>query len=163
VGVCVCVRSSLLVQYGTKRNISENSLPPKSGHKYASISTPHYECVMNYNRTGDVSRNIEARSRNHSCLGKVIRSIYSERVPVALVIQHAKRMRRIILSPVTCLALPHFSTLSDKLHDCRGERFIEHKIYVLTFSATFLEHVSERASCSMWTQRQTDRRTNRQT
>jgi hypothetical protein len=30
---------------------------------------------------------------------------------VALVIQHAKRMRRIILSSVTCLAVPYFSTL----------------------------------------------------
>jgi ABC-type phosphate transport system permease subunit len=34
---------------------------------------------------------------------------YSECVSVALVIQHAKRMRRIILSSVTCLAVPVFS------------------------------------------------------
>ena len=29
-------------------------------------------------------------------------------MPVALVIQHAKRMRRIVLSSVACLAVPYF-------------------------------------------------------
>jgi hypothetical protein len=42
-------------------------------------------------------RNIEARSRNHCCRGKAVSITYSECVSVALVIQHAKRMRRIIL------------------------------------------------------------------
>ena len=42
--------------------------------------------------------------------------IYSERAHlcVALVIQHAKRMRRIILSSVASLIPPYFSTLSHK-------------------------------------------------
>jgi hypothetical protein len=40
-------------------------------------------------------------------------------VSVALVIQHATRMRRIILSSVACLALLYFPTLSHKLHDFR--------------------------------------------
>ena len=35
-------------------------------------------------------------------------------VSVALVIQHVKRMRRIILSSVTCPALPYFSTVPHK-------------------------------------------------
>jgi len=43
-------------------------------------------------------RNIEARSRNHCCRGKPVSIIYSECMFVVLVIQHAKRMRRIILS-----------------------------------------------------------------
>jgi hypothetical protein len=55
-------------------------------------------------------RNIEARSRNQCCRGKAISITYSEFVSVALVIQHAKRMRRIILSSVACPALPNFST-----------------------------------------------------
>jgi hypothetical protein len=33
---------------------------------------------------------------------------------VALFIEHAKRMRRITLAPVACLAVPYFSTPSHK-------------------------------------------------
>jgi hypothetical protein len=53
-------------------------------------------------------RNIEARSRNHCCHAKAISVTYCVCVcvPVALVIQHEKRMRRIILSSVDSLALP---------------------------------------------------------
>ena len=42
---------------------------------------------------------------------------YSECISVALVIEHAMRMRRIILLSVTSPAVPYFSTLSDKRHD----------------------------------------------
>ena len=38
---------------------------------------------------------IEARSRNHFCSGKARNITYSECMSVALVIQHAKRVRRI--------------------------------------------------------------------
>jgi hypothetical protein len=62
-------------------------------------------------------RNIEARLHNHFYRGKAIIVTYSECVSVALVIQHAMRMRRIILSSVACPALPYISTLSNKRHD----------------------------------------------
>jgi hypothetical protein len=77
----------------------------------------------------------EARSRNHCCRGKVISITYSECVSVALVIQHAKRMRRVILSSVVCPALPYFSTLTHERYDF-GEKVIDHKIRVLIFYKT---------------------------
>jgi hypothetical protein len=59
-------------------------------------------------------RYVEAPSRNHSCHGKSISITYSECVFVALGVQHAKRIRRIIVSPVACPGVQNFSTLSKK-------------------------------------------------
>ena len=53
----------------------------------------------------------------------------------ALVTEHAKRMRRTVLSSVVSPPLQHFSTLPHKRHDCRKKVF-EHKIFVFIFSAT---------------------------
>jgi hypothetical protein len=52
-----------------------------------------------YKKTYSARINIEALSRNHCCRAKAISITYSECVSVALVIQHAFRMCRII---VTC-------------------------------------------------------------
>jgi hypothetical protein len=67
--------------------------------------------------------NIEARSRNNLCRGRAIRITYSECVFVVLVIQHAKRMRRIILASIACPVLSYFSTLSHKWHDLWRKRY----------------------------------------
>jgi hypothetical protein len=51
------------------------------------------------NQTGNISqykRNIQVRWGNHCRLGKLIRITCSESVFVTTVIQHTKRMRRII-------------------------------------------------------------------
>jgi hypothetical protein len=63
----------------------------------------------------------EARSRNHRCRGKAKSLTYSQWVSVAFFIQHAKRMRRVILPSVACLAVPYFSTLSHKQHVFRDK------------------------------------------
>ena len=58
-------------------------------------------------------RNIEARSRNNCWRGKANSITYSQCVFVALVIQHAKRMRHITLSSLSCLAVQiFFDTIS---------------------------------------------------
>jgi hypothetical protein len=67
---------------------------------------------------------------------KAISITYSECVSVALVIQHAKRMRRIILSSEACVAAPCFSTLSHKQRFL--EKVTEHKVCVLSLSTKFV-------------------------
>jgi len=62
-------------------------------------------------------RNFETRSHDHCRPAKAISNICSECVSVALVIQYEKRMRVIILSFMTRLALTRFATLSYKPQD----------------------------------------------
>ena len=51
---------------------------------------------------------------------------------------HATRMRCIVLSSVTNLALPYFPALSHKGHDFRAKSFTEYGICFVIFSTTFL-------------------------
>jgi hypothetical protein len=55
---------------------------------------------------------------------------------VALLTQHTKRMRRIILSSVASMTQPNFSTLSHKWHHF-PKKVIERKMSILIFSTTF--------------------------
>jgi len=48
--------------------------------------------------------------------------IYSECVSVALNIQHAKCMCRIVSSSVACAVIQYFSTLCHKCHDFRKKK-----------------------------------------
>ena len=72
---------------------------------------------------------IDARLHNQCCRGKSISITYSACASVAWGVQHARRMRRIILSNVVCPTLQYFSTLSHKQHDFHrgGGRVTEHK------------------------------------
>jgi hypothetical protein len=83
--------------------------------------------------------NIEKRSSNHWCRGKAIRITYSECGFVALVVQHAMRMRHFMPS-VASPALSYFSTLSHKRHDYRI-KVVEYKMCVLIFSTTFVSNI----------------------
>ena len=81
-----------------------------------------------------IQRSTDACLHTNCRRGTAILSVY---MSLASVTQHAKRMRRLILSAVVCLALPYFSTLSHKRHDFR-EKLLEHKMCVLTFATTFV-------------------------
>ena len=84
-----------------------------------------------------MQRNIEARSCNYCCRGRVISVTYSVCVSAALDIQQVMRMRHNILSSVARPALSYFSTLSHKRYDFR-EKVTENKMCVLIFSTTFV-------------------------
>jgi hypothetical protein len=51
-------------------------------------------------------------SHKHYCCGEAVSVAYSGCVSAALAIQHAMRMRHIVLSSVASLATPYLSTLS---------------------------------------------------
>jgi hypothetical protein len=73
-----------------------------------------------------IQRNIEARSCNHSCGGKVTSiNIFREFVFAALGIRHKTRLRQ---------------TLSNKRQDIK--RVIEHKICVLIVYTALSQHLS---------------------
>ena len=72
---------------------------------------------------------------------KTIRISYSECLSVALIFQHANRMRHTVLPSVACLALPHFPQylINSTIF---GNKLIEYNMWVLIFSVTFLRNVS---------------------
>jgi len=59
-----------------------------------------------------VQRNIHLSSRNRCCSGKATSITYSECVFLALVIQYAVRLRRIVLSSMTYPAVQFFCIIS---------------------------------------------------
>jgi len=58
-------------------------------------------------------------------------------VSVALVIQHAKRIRSKALSCEASMALPYSPTLTHKRHDFLFKKIIENKMRVMILSTTF--------------------------
>jgi hypothetical protein len=66
----------------------------------------------------------------------ITHSVY---VFVVLVIQHAMRMRRVILSSVARPVLPYFATISQKQARFKNKlKVIDHKMRVLILSTTLV-------------------------
>jgi hypothetical protein len=88
-----------------------------------------------------IFRNIEVRPYKHYCSGKAMS--FSQPVCVcvcvfvALVIQHAMRMRRMSSVAVAWHAVHYFSTFSHKQRGFR-KKVTAHKMCVLIFCTTFV-------------------------
>jgi len=87
-----------------------------------------------------VNVNIGARLYNQCRCWKPTIITYSECMLVALVIEHAKRMRRIILSSVACPALPYYSTVFTTARFSKNVS--KDKMFVLIFSTAFVWKIS---------------------
>jgi hypothetical protein len=85
--------------------------------------------------------NTQARTWNHCCRGKTIRTTHSKWMSIPLVIHHAKLIHRITLTLVAYPALPYFSTLSHKRHNFL-ENATKQEICVVIFSTTFASNIS---------------------
>jgi len=96
--VCVCVSPFryVILALSQNRHLAGISKTRQAVH-----------CTVLY-----VQRNIETRSCNHCYSGKTIPITHCECLTVFLGIQHAMRMRRMMLPSVACPALLYFSTLS---------------------------------------------------
>jgi len=81
-------------------------------------------------------RNVEERSRNHRCRGKVISIKYSEYVFVALVVRHAKRTRHIVICDLS--GYTTFFHIIHKQHSFGGKKVIEQKMCVSIFFTMFV-------------------------
>ena len=90
-----------------------------------------------------VTGNIEAFLPTIFCHGKATSITHSDSLAVALIIQYAMCMLRIIMPSETCMAVPYFSALSHEGYAFRKKKkSLNMKICVLILFANFLSYVS---------------------
>jgi hypothetical protein len=83
-----------------------------------------------YKKTADVllERNIEARSHDHCCHGKAMGITYSECVFVLLIIQHAKRVRHIVICGLSgCTKFFPHDLINSKIFGKGGKKLLNIK------------------------------------
>ena len=85
-----------------------------------------------------VQRNTETRSRNHCCTGKAITIMYYECVSVALLIQHAKSMRRIVICGLSGFTI--FFRIILQTAQFWGEKIAENKMCFYFLKEFYLKH-----------------------
>jgi hypothetical protein len=117
------LQTALYSESAASKSVSRHRAVARCVARNLTTHNAVYLLITKTRQSMCVSRNTEARSRNHCCRGKAVSITYSECVSVTLVIQHAKRMRGIILSSVACLVRLYFCTLSHKRHDSRGKSY----------------------------------------
>ena len=142
---CLCLYNTigpwrwLQPSVGTRRSV-KTKLCAVAGNKPVCIK----------NKTGNVRITSHwGAFANHYCRGKATSTTHLSVcacVCVALLIQHATRVRHIVISFMASMAPPYFTTLSHKRHDFR-EKVTEHKMCILILSATFIWNISHSKNC----------------
>jgi len=89
------------------------------------LLTFHLDVWSNWAFSGDINYIIPVFHKNKK-RSNVRRNVTLRRVHVTIVtvevFQHAKCVRRIVLTSVACLAVPHFFSYSHKRRDFQGEK-----------------------------------------
>jgi hypothetical protein len=86
-----------------------------------------------------VQRSTKVRACNNCCSRTAMNVTYSECVYVALVIQHATRMRNIVICGLSGSTI-FFHSISQTAR-LSGKKVIEHKMCLLILSITFVRDI----------------------
>ena len=105
--------------------------------QYTSVQCYHGNATL-----GPLCTVVELQNTSCCCQNNKYQILWTCVYILALVHRHEKRMRRIILSSVACLAMPYFSTFSHKRDDFHKKKCIEHNMCILTFSTNFVWNTS---------------------
>jgi hypothetical protein len=125
--------------------LSEHQL----GGDWEKVAMTHFKTLLQHSLSAwrkamKTSHRMRTELRNMGVL-TTCDSSYLESTLFSLTViterKHAKHMYHIIVSSVACPALQYLSTSSQKCYNfC--EKVIEHKMWVLTFSTTFVRNTS---------------------